>query len=82
MVRILLGRHNVNPDKADNGGRTPLMCAAWNGHEEVVTTLLGRDDANLDKPNNDDHTPPIGAASNWDGAVVKILLEQIGRAHV
>lgn len=32
VVKILLGRGDVNPNKSDNGGKTPLGCAAQNGH--------------------------------------------------
>ena len=39
VAKILLGREEVNPDKADYGGRTPLSLAAQNRHEEVVILL-------------------------------------------
>jgi len=40
VVKILLGREEVNPDKPDNSGRTPLTHAASSGHEGVVKILL------------------------------------------
>jgi len=51
VVRILLGRDHVAPDKPDVDGQTPLLLAALMGHEDVVQILLGRDDVNPDQPN-------------------------------
>ena len=39
-MEMLLGREEVNPDKPDNLGRTPLSYAARSGYEEVVLVLL------------------------------------------
>ena len=43
MVKILLDRGDVNPDKPDDDGQTPLSYAAENGREGVVKALLGRE---------------------------------------
>jgi len=43
---MLLGRDDVNPDKPDNDGQTPLCIATWNEWEGVVKILLGRDHVN------------------------------------
>jgi len=48
-VRILLGRSDVNPDRADKRDRTPLSWAAEYGREESVRMLLERDDVNPEK---------------------------------
>ena len=64
MVKILLGRDEVNPDKPDHYGRTPLCCAALNGHEGVVKMLLERDGVNPDKLDNGDQIPPLGHSEN------------------
>jgi len=76
VVKLLLEREEVSPDKLDLDGHTPLSLAAWNGHEGVVKILLGREEVNPDKPNNNGHTPLSLAA--WDGheGVVRILLER------
>ena len=76
VVKILLGREEVDPDKLDLDGHTPLSLAAWNGHEGVVKILLGREEVNPDKPNNNGQSPLSLAA--WDGheGVVRILLDQ------
>ena len=41
-MKILLGREDVNPDKPDNEGRTPLSRAALYRHERVVALLQSR----------------------------------------
>ena len=43
-MKILLEREDVNPDRLDNRGRTPLWLAAKNGREGVVKLLLERED--------------------------------------
>ena len=57
VVKILLGREEVNPDKPDNDGRASLSYAAWFGHEGVVKILLGGEEVNPDKPDNGGRTP-------------------------
>ena len=57
VVRILLERDDIDPDKPDQDGRTPLWWAAWVGQEGVVKLLLGRDDVNPDKPDKSGLTP-------------------------
>ena len=59
IVKLLLGRADIDPDKPREDGRTPLMLASCNGHEGVVKMLLGRDDVNPDKPDNEGETPPL-----------------------
>jgi len=79
VVKILLGREEVNPDKPDYYGVTPLSYAADYGHAGVVKTLLGREEVNPDKPDNYGRTPLSNAAQNGYEGVVKILL---GREEV
>jgi len=74
VLKILLGRDEVNADKPDNNGDSPISGAAWRGHQGVVKILLGRDDVNPDKPDNDGHTPLHCAAMQGHEGVVKILL--------
>jgi len=42
VVDLLLGREDVNPNRPDGDGRTPLVCAAMNGHKEVAKLLQAR----------------------------------------
>ena len=74
VVKILLGRGDINPNKPDKFGRTPLWRATRNGHERVVQALLRRDEVNPDKPDTFGGTPLACAASNGHEGVVKILL--------
>jgi len=48
VVRMLLERNDVNPDKADKWTRTPLARAAKNGNEGVVRMLLKENDVSPD----------------------------------
>ena len=56
VAKTLLGREEVNPDKPDEGGQTPLSHAAKNGREGVVKILLRREEVNPDKPDMDGQT--------------------------
>ena len=74
VVKILLGRDDINPDIPNNDGDTPLCRAAITGREGVVKILLGRDDVNPDKPDDSGRTPLCWAAISGQEGVVKILL--------
>jgi len=74
VVKILLGREEVDPDKLDLDGHTPLSLAAWDGHEGVVRVLLEREGVNPDKPNKNGQSPLSYAACYGHEGVVKILL--------
>ena len=50
VVKILLERDDINPEKPSESGHTPLCYAAEGGHEGVVELLLERDDVNPEKP--------------------------------
>jgi len=79
VVKLLLARDDVDPDKPDNNGQAPLWRASSYGHEGVVRLLLPRDDVNPDRLDNEGRTP-LWVASRWgqEGAV-KLLL---ARDHV
>ena len=49
MVNLLFTRDDVNPDKPDTNGGTPLWSASYNRHEGVMKLLLTRDGVNPDK---------------------------------
>ena len=76
VVEILLGREEVNPDKADKWGNTPLSDAACNGHEGVVKIVLEWDEVNPDRAVKWNQTPlPLASLRGHEG-VVKILFER------
>ena len=60
IVKLLLGREDVNPDIPDTKyGQTPLSWAAEYGREGVVELLLEREDVNPDSPSKFGRTPPL-----------------------
>ena len=61
MLRLLLARDGVNPDKLDNYGRTALWWASYLGNEGVVRLLLARDDVNPNRSDNDGTTALFSA---------------------
>ena len=70
---MLLEREEVNPDKLDNYGITPLSCAASGGYEGIVNILLGREEVNPDKPDNFGRTPLSRATKHGHGRIVALL---------
>jgi len=78
VVKRLLERKDVNPDKSDTRyGRTPLSWAAEKGHEGILRTLLERKDSNPDHPDTKyGRTPLSWAAENGREGTVKMLLER------
>jgi len=78
VVKILLEREDLNPDKPDTKrGQTPLSRAAMSGHEGVVKMLLERDDVNPNMADTDNGRTPLSrAAGNGHEGVVMMLLER------
>jgi len=76
VVKILLDRKEVHPDKPSELGCAPLSWAAACGHEGVVKILLREEEVNPNKPDNDGRTPLLLAAEDGHAGVVKILLGQ------
>ena len=73
MVKLLLEREEVNPDKPDSHGQTPLLYAAIGGHEGVVKLLLEREEVNPDKPDRNGQTPISLATERGDLRVIALL---------
>jgi len=76
VVKILVGREEVNPDLTGDGGRTPLSHAAVSGNEGVVKQLLEQEEVNLDVTDNGGRTPLSYAAGYGYSGAVKPLLKQ------
>ena len=71
---LLVHAPDIDPDRQDNYGKTPLSWAAGMGCPEVVKTLLTDDRVDPDRPSNGDLTPLGFAALNGRLEVVKTLL--------
>ena len=80
MVKLLLGRDNINLDRPNMWGRTPLWAAARNGHEGVVGLLLGRG-VNPDMPSLDGQTPFSCPAENGHMGVMALLHPPAAATH-
>ena len=76
VVRVFLGRNDVNPDLADKRSRTPLLWAARNGHEAVVKIPLKWDDIDPNQPDKLSRKPLSHAAKKGHEGVVMELLER------
>ena len=71
MVKALLGREEVNPERPDNDGQTPLPLASWNGYDGVVKILLQLREVNAHKADNGSQTPsPSLLVSNVSGEIL------------
>jgi len=57
VVKILLGRDGVGPNKPTFSGETPLLWAAYKGYEGVVKILLRRGDIDPNKSESSGETP-------------------------
>lgn len=72
-MNILLELEDVNPDKPNGDGITPLHCAAFWGYEGVMRILLRRDDVNPDRLDRGGQTPRSLAAGSGHAGVVALL---------
>ena len=69
-MKILVGQDDINLDKPDNGGQTPLSWAAVLGRGEMVEILLGRDGVRM----------PFWYGSKYGNVGVVVLLQSLASA--
>jgi len=74
-IRELLAHDNSLIDARDKDGSTPLHCAVWKGHADVVAFLLDAG-ADVNAQNENDHwgTTPLHAAAHGNQAAIAQLL--------
>jgi ankyrin repeat protein len=78
VVKYLVEEAGADENRADPGGLTPLICAAGEGHADVVAYLLSRPGINSDAKTNQ-LVALIIACQNGHLRVVQVLLEATGR---
>ena len=74
-LKSLLAIDRKLVDARDTDGSTPLHCATWKGHPEVVKALLAAG-ADVNSVNQNEHwgTTPLHAAAHANQAVIAQLL--------
>jgi|SRR5215471_5098375 len=74
-VKALLAGHPGLLDARDKDGSTPLHCAVWKGHPEMVEALINAG-ADVNARNENDHwgTTPLHAAAHANQAGIAQLL--------
>lgn len=75
QVSSLLANDKSLVKARDKDGSTPLHCAAWKGHLQVVAVLL-KAGADVNAQNENDHwgTTPLHAAAHANQAAIAQLL--------
>ena len=76
-VKELLSTDSGLVGARDTDGSTPLHCATWKGHPEIVSLLL-HSGADVNAQNSNEHwgTTPLHAAAHANQtAIAKVLLE-------
>jgi len=76
VIKLLLEREDVDPNRPSKDDGTPLSWAASQGHEGVVKLLLERQNVDPDRLGKDDQTPLGWAAICGYEGVVKLLPER------
>lgn len=75
LMRVLLEKHNINPNLRDEKGRSSLWFAAANGHVELARALLAKSSVDINSVDHNQDSPLHKAAENGHAAAVKLLLD-------
>ncbi|KAL3459648.1 ankyrin repeat-containing domain protein [Aspergillus heterothallicus] len=73
---VALLQKGLPPDVKDSFQQTPLLLAASNGHDSVVSLLLASGDSDVNSKDKDGMTPVSWAAANGHILAVKQLMEE------
>ena len=77
VVELLLKRNDVQTDREEDDGYTPLWWAARKGHKVVARLLLEREDVHVNTQATSAGTTPLGEAVVWGHVeVVRLLLNR------
>ncbi|KAL8816202.1 MAG: hypothetical protein Q9191_008370, partial [Dirinaria sp. TL-2023a] len=76
IVKLLLGRDDMNVNYLDMQERTPLMVAAYLGRDAIVRVLLDLDGVQADRQDETRRTPLSYAAEAGHADIVKMLLNR------
>jgi len=75
VIKLLLERGEVNPERADKSGKAALGWAVVRGHKGVVKVLLECGNFNLDREDKSTKTPLAWAVKEEHEEIVNILSE-------
>ncbi|RXW19484.1 hypothetical protein EST38_g6375 [Candolleomyces aberdarensis] len=78
LVQELLEREGIDLNVEDAEGWSPIVCAAFLGHESICNILLGRPELKL---TGGSVSPFVQAAAGGSEAVVRLLLSQAPRCN-
>ncbi len=76
LVRRYIQEEGCSPDDCDSKYWTPLVAAAYHGHDDLVVFLIQQGADLNTRDENDGWTPLISAAYKGHSKIVETLLEQ------
>ena len=77
VVRMLLDRHDVEPNSGDDDGCTPFFHAVQSRSRATLMLLLSRENIDLNLQDKLHKSPLYWAFKHWDEGTVRTLLQRI-----